>query len=83
MFDVDVEFRIGGRKVHPNQIANEWEKAIMKEWRDDFVRKLRGIRDLKTGERPKIIVKGRSLSNLTIEVEGSKNLIDEVNRRVG
>ena len=79
---IDIEFKIGGRKVRPNQIANELERAMMVEVRDNIAKKLRDIRDPKTGVRPKVILKGRSLSNLSFEVAGSESLIEEVKRRL-
>lgn len=79
---IDIEFRIGGRKVWPNQIANELEKAMLTEVRDGIAKKLRGVRDPETGKSPKIIMKGRSLSDLSVEVSGSESLIAEVKRRL-
>lgn len=79
---VDIEFRIGGRKIHPDKIGDELEKAVLLRFRDDIKKKIQGIRDSKTGERPKIIVKGRSSSDLSIEISGSESLIEEVKRRL-
>ena len=48
-----------------------------------MAQKLRGIRDPETGERPTVIVKGRSLDALSFEVSGPETLIEEVKRKLG
>ena len=77
---IDVSFEINGRKVRPGQIANELERAMLESVRDEIVRKVGNIRDPKTGERPKIKVKGRSLDKLSFEVTGSEELIQRVTK---
>ena len=77
---INVSFEINGRKVRPGQIANELERAMLESVRDDIVRKVSNIRDPKTGERPKIKVKGRSLDKLSFEVTGSEELIQRVTK---
>lgn len=79
---IDIQFKMNGRKVRPNQIANVLERAMFEQIKDDITRKLRGVRDPKTGERPKVIVKGRSLKNLSFEVSGPESLVEEVKRRL-
>lgn len=79
---LDISFEINGRKVNPNRIADEFEKAIYRQIRDELVRKVGSICDPKTGERPKLKVTGRSLKDLSIEVSGSEKLIEEVKRRL-
>ena len=80
---IDVSFEIDGRKVRPNQIQNALERAMFEDVRDQLVRKVGNIRDPKTGARPKLRVRGRSLDNLSVEVEGSPELIEEVKRQIG
>ena len=77
---IDVSFEINGRKVRPGQIANELERAMLESVRDEIVRKVGNIRDPKTGEQPKIKVKGRSLDKLSFEVTGSEELIQRVTK---
>ena len=79
---IDIEFRIGGRKVHPNKIADEFERTMFMEVRDGIAKKLRGVRDSETGRPPKVVVKGQSLSDLKFDVSGSEKLIEEVKRRL-
>lgn len=79
---IEISFEIGGRKVHPNRVADEFEKAIYQHVRDELVRKVGNIRDPKTGARPKLKVKGRNLNDLAIEVIGSPELIAQVRRKL-
>ena len=79
---MEVSFEINGRKVHPNRIADELEKAVYQQIKDELVRKVGRIRDPKTGKRPKLKVKGRSLDDLTIEVSGSPELIEKVQQKL-
>lgn len=79
---IDIEFKLDGRTIRPNQLASEWERAIMKQVHENIDKMLHGIRDPETGMTPKITLKGRSLDKLSIEVSGSEALIKEVNRRL-
>ncbi|MSP42134.1 MAG: hypothetical protein EXR08_02005 [Alphaproteobacteria bacterium] len=79
---IDIEFKLNGRTVRPDQMANEIERAILTEFQEKIARKLRGIRDPETGAAPKITLKGLSLKNLSVEVTGSEALIKEVERRL-
>lgn len=79
---VKVEFKLNGRTVRPNDIANQLEKAMLKQVQDGIVKKLRDLRDPETGAAPTVKVVGRSLDNLSFEVVGSSALIEEVKRRL-
>lgn len=79
---IDIEFKLNGRAVRPNQMANEIERVILTEFQEEIARKLRGVRDPEIGMAPKITLKGRSLKNLSVEVTGSEALIKEVERRL-
>ena len=77
---IDIEFKLNGRKVRPNDIGNQLEKAMFMHVRDGISAKLRGVSDPEIGSSPKVIVKGRSLDDLSLEVSGSPKLIEEVKR---
>jgi len=79
---IDISFEINGRKVNPSQLTDVLECAVVQGVRDKLTQAVSDARDPKTGERPKLKVKGRSLDNLSIEVEGSPELIAEVKRRL-
>lgn len=79
---VKVEFKLNGRTVRPNDIANQLEKAMLKQVQDGIAQKLRNVRDPETGAAPSVKVVGRSLDDLSFEVAGSPALIEEVKRRL-
>lgn len=79
---IDIEFKLNGRKVRPNDNANELERPVFKQVRDNIAYKLKNVRDPHTGAAPKVTVSRRSLDNLSFEVEGSPTLIEEVTRRL-
>ena len=77
-----IEWKLSGRKVWPNDIANQLERAMLSQIEEMVRGKLRGVRDPETGAAPTITVFGRSLDNLSFEVTGSPALIKEVKRRL-
>lgn len=79
---VKVEFKLNGRSVRPNDIANQLEKAMLKQVQDGIAKKLRNVRDPETGAASTVKIVGRSLDNLSFEVAGSPALIEEVKRRL-
>lgn len=79
---IDISFRIGGRKVRPDQIGNMLERAMLESVRKQLVAKVGSIRDPETGAAPKLRVTGNKLSELKVEVEGSPALIAEVRMRL-
>ncbi len=79
---IDILFEINGRKVSSRQFPNELEKAVAKGIRDKLTRAVGNIRDPMTGKSPKLKVTGRSLDKFSIKVEGSSEVISEVERRL-
>lgn len=77
-----IEWKLNGRKVRPNDIANQLERAMLSQIEEMVRGKLRGVHDPETGAAPTITVVGRSLDNLSFEVSGSPALIEEVKRRL-
>ena len=80
---IDISFEINGRKVNPSRVSNELENALMDSIKDEVTQKVRGIRDPKTGERPKIKVKGRSIDKQSFEISGSEDLVARVRKALG
>jgi hypothetical protein len=80
---IDISFEINGRKVNPNQMGNALEQALLSSIKDEVTQKVRSIRDPKTGERPKIKVKGRSIDSLSFEISGSEDLVARVRKALG
>lgn len=79
---VKVAFKLNGRTVRPNDIANQLEKAMLKQVQAGITKRMQNVRDPETGATPTVSVVGRSLNNLSFEVAGSAALIEEVKRRL-
>ena len=77
-----IEWKLNGRKIRPNDIANQLERAMLSQVEEMVRGKLRDVHDPETGAAPTIMVVGRSLDNLSFEVSGSPALIEEVKRRL-
>jgi hypothetical protein len=79
---IDISFDINGRKVSPGLIGDALARAALRSIQEQIVKKVGAIRDPRTGERPKIAVKGRGLKNLSFEVTGSERLIALVGQKL-
>lgn len=77
-----VEFKLNGRSVRPNEIANQLERAMLKQVEEEIATKLRNVRDPHTGTAPVVEIVGRSLDKLSFEVSGSPALIEEAKRHL-
>ena len=80
---IDIRFEIGGRRVRPDEIGSAIDAMVFEAIAEDLRNKLGGIRDPDTGEFPAVIVRGRSLDDCAISVEGSKAVIALVTERMG
>lgn len=78
-----IKFSIGGRAVDPRNIKDALMKAVLESIRAQITEKVRAIRDPETGEFPTVIVRGDSIDNLTLHVEGSDKLTALVKERLG
>jgi hypothetical protein len=80
---VDVTFEIGGRKVSPNRVADELEKALLSEVAANVKKALGSVTCPEHGQRPKVVVKGRDIKNLSWEVKGCcQKLIDSAMKKL-
>lgn len=80
---VDVSFEINGRKVSPNGTGDALEAAIMQSVGDSIKKSVGSVRCPEHGASPKIMCKGRNLSNLSFEVSGCcQKLMDSVKARL-
>ena len=73
------EYKRGGRKVSSKQFFDGLGKEVIKKAESHIERKLRQLRDPKTG-KPVKIVKRRVGGNLTWDVEGSPEAIQAAKR---
>lgn len=77
-----IEFRIGERKVRPEDLADSMEAAMLENLKEELRTKIGSLRDPKTGEFPTVIVTGPSIDQLSVTVEGSDRVIAMVEERL-
>lgn len=73
---VKVEFKMNGRSVRSDAIANQLEKAVLNQVQDGIKEKLRSVHDPENGDSPTVTATGRSLDNLSFEVSSFAALIE-------
>jgi hypothetical protein len=78
-----IEFRLNGRRFRPNDFRNALEQAMVRNIEAQIRDKIGDLRDPETGAQPKLIMSGKSLDSLSIEVEGTPYLIEQVKARLG
>lgn len=79
---LNMHFEIDGRRVDPKNITDELERSIVQSIADDLRTKLGSIRDPDTGEFPTVVVRGNSLDNLSITMEGSDAVVAMASKRL-
>ncbi len=67
---MDISFEINGRKVNPNNMKGELEKAIFKDIAKKVKRNLQSVRCKEHEKAPGVKVKGHSINNLNLEISG-------------
>ena len=67
---MQVHFEIGGKRVRPENLGNELEKAILKQVRDRVVKVLEEVRCPEHGSSASVTCKGKSVDELTFEIKG-------------
>lgn len=78
-----IHFEINGKKVRPRDFGDAIMQALLESIEAQIREKLGSIRDPETGEFPTVVMRGDSLDNLHMHVEGSPELIELVRRRMG
>ena len=77
-----INFEISGRRVKPENIADTLESSMLKSIAGQIRKKIGSIRDPQTGEFPTGVMRGDSLDNLSMHVEGSPAIIKAVRSRL-
>jgi len=72
---IDIKFEIDGKVVHTNNIADALERAMFNTVADELRTTLASVRDPHTGEFPTVVVRGNSLENMSIQIEGSEAVV--------
>lgn len=80
---MNVEFEINGKKVDPQAIEDELERAILEGIKEEVESQIEPITDPETGQPPKVTLKGDDLDNLSVEVEGSEAVVRQVKDVLG
>ena len=64
-----ISFEVNGKKVAPDQLAKEMEKALVRETAEELEQQLAGMTCATHGKRPRIRAEqGASFDSLTFEV---------------
>jgi hypothetical protein len=74
---------MGGKTLDPNNLKDAVMASVLEGVRQQIREKVGNIRDPDTGEFPTIVIRGSSLDDLKIQVEGSPAVIALVNERLG
>jgi hypothetical protein len=78
-----IKFSIGGKTIDPRNLKDAVMASVLDAVSEQIREKVGSIRDPKSGEFPTIIIRGDSLDDLKIQVEGSPELVALVNARLG
>ncbi|MEN8132223.1 MAG: toll/interleukin-1 receptor domain-containing protein [Pseudomonadota bacterium] len=78
-----IRFEIGGRRIDPDKVGDALMAAVLDGIKIDIREKVGTIRDPETGAFPTVVVRGSSLDDLKMSVEGSPELIALVKQRLG
>src|ERR1700722_4224983 len=78
-----ITFSIDGKSLDPRNLKDAVMASVLEGVREQIRAKVGNIRDPNTGEFPTIVIRGKSLDNLQVHVEGSPELIALVNKRLG
>jgi len=78
-----IHFEIGGKRIRPDKIGDALMQAVLENLSAQIREQIGSIRDPETGEFPTVVMRGDSLDNLQMHVEGSPELIELVRKRMG
>ncbi|MDD4976701.1 MAG: hypothetical protein PHY93_20265 [Bacteriovorax sp.] len=80
---IDISYEIGGKKINPNNLKDALERAVVAAVTDGIKKKIKSTRCLDHNGSARIKVKGRSLSDLSMEVSGCCNsFIEKVKKEL-
>jgi len=78
-----ISFELNGRKINPNQIGKEIEKAVFENVQKSIIKSVGSIHCKTHGKTPSIKVKGRSVEKLNFDVSGCcEDIIDQVRKKL-
>ncbi|MFX4283973.1 hypothetical protein ACOL3A_05400 [Aliarcobacter butzleri] len=67
---IGISFEINGKKVNPNNIGDALQNAMLQQITESIKKSICSLRCSEHNQTPKVLVKGKSLDKLSIEVSG-------------
>jgi len=77
-----IRFEIDGKEIDPSNIHDIILAKLLENVKKQLHQKIGSMRHPVTGESPVVVVKGKSFDNLSIEVEGSSELVELVQQKL-
>ena len=78
-----IHFEINGKRIKPRDFGDAIMQAVLQNLEAQIRERIGSIRDPETGAFPTVVMRGDSLDNLSMHVEGSPELIALVRQRMG
>jgi len=78
-----IHFEINGKRIKPRDFGDAVMRAVLQNLEAQIRERIGSIRDPETGAFPTVVMRGDSLDNLSMHVEGSPELIALVRQRMG
>lgn len=75
-------FQINGRTIRPDQLKSELEQSMLRSIEAQVKDRLRDVCDPVTGERPNVVLEGRSLDRLSFRISGSPVVVEAAKRKL-
>ena len=72
---IDIKFEIDGKPVSLDNFAENLETAAFEMLAKEIRESLGAVRDPQTGEFPTVVVRGRSIDSMSVQVEGTDAVI--------
>lgn len=78
---LNLSLTLNGRKIRPDQLAHELQKAMYRDVSENVRRRLAALRCPEHGSSPRVMTRGQSLDRLSFELAGCcQKLIDKASR---
>ena len=78
-----IKFEFNGKPFNPQNFEEQILRAAMKQVANEMHERVSSIRHPDTGEFPTVVVSGTSLQDMSMRIEGSPELLQIVNERLG
>lgn len=78
-----IKFEFNGKPFNPKSFEEQFLLAAMEAVGAEMHERVSAIRHPVTGEFPTVVVRGTSLNDMSMHIEGSPELLQIVNERLG